>query len=444
MFSAATYQRRRQALSERVTSGLLFLPGNGESPMNYAGNDYPFKQDSNFRYFAGHNQPDLALTVDAASGESKLWGDDISLDHIIWMGEQPSIAELAQACGATYGGTRSELTTLLEKHRAEVRYLPPYRAPRKQYLHETLGHCDQADETFIRAVVDLRSVKSAEELEQMEIAVRTSLDMHAAAQRHAAPGQKEAHTAGILEGIAISAGGRLAYPAIVTRNGQVLHNHYHGNVLQRGDLLLIDAGAEAPSGYAGDLTRTFAVGQPLTERQRAVYDIVQRAREESIAAVRPGVPFRDLHLEAGRIIARGMEDLGLMKGDVDEAVAAGAHALFMPHGLGHMIGLDVHDMEDLGEDLVGYDEEVQRSTQFGTRNLRLGRRLREGFVVTIEPGIYFIPALIDRWRAEGAHGAFIDYAELEGYRDFGGIRLEDNVVVTAGGRRVLGEAHRTV
>ena len=439
MFSAATYQQRRQALADQLPTGLLLLPGNGESPMNYAGNDYPFRQDSNFRYFAGHNQPDLALTIDAATGESRLWGDDISLDHIIWMGDQPSIADLAARIGAERGGTSAELTALVERRAAEVRYLPPYRAARKQYLHEHVGHCDRPDAELIRAVIALRSVKSEEEIGQMELAVRTSLQMHAAAERTAAPGQLEAMTAGVVEGIAVAAGGRLAYPAIVTRNGHVLHNHYHGNVLQRGDLLLIDAGAEAPSGYAGDLTRTFAVGQPLTGRQQSIYDIVQQARAECTAAVKPGVAFRDVHAQAGRIIATGLKELGLMKGDPDEAVAAGAHALFMPHGLGHMIGLDVHDMEDLGEDLVGYDETYRRSEQFGTRNLRLGKELQAGNVITIEPGIYFIPALIDRWRAEGTHKAFIDFAAVAAYRDFGGIRLEDNVVITAGGRRVLGE-----
>lgn len=438
MFPAATYQARRQTLAAAIPSGLALILGNGESPMNYAGNDYPFRQDSNFRYFAGHARPDLALTVDAA-GRSQLWGDDVSLDHIVWMGEQPAVRELAAAVGADYGGTRAQLAELLTRHADEVRYLPPYRAARRDYLRATVGHHDRPDGDLVRAVIAQRSVKSAAEIAEMEKAVRTSLQMHAAARRHAAPGQLEAAAAGVVEGIAVAAGGRLAYPAIVTRNGHVLHNHYHGNVLEAGDLLLIDAGAETPSGYAGDLTRTFAVGRPLTDRQRAVYNIVDRARTEAIAAARPGVANFDLHLGAGRTIAAGLKDLGLIKGDPAEAVAAGAHALFMPHGLGHMIGLDVHDMEDLGEDLVGYDAEFTRSEQFGTRNLRLGKRLAEGYVITVEPGIYFIPVLIDRWRAEGKHADFIDYEALAAYRDFGGIRLEDDVVITAEGSRTLGE-----
>lgn len=437
MFSAQTYTERRQALAASIPSGIILILGNREAPMNYTDNVYPFHQDNNFRYFAGHNIPDLALTIDT-NGKSSLWGDDISLDHVVWMGEQPSVAELATRIGAIRGGTLAELSALLKKHPKEIHFLPPYRAERVAYLKEQLGAAAGASEELIRAVVGLRSIKTAEELAQMDIAVNTSMKMHAAAQAHAAPGQLEAEVAGLIEGIAISADGRLSYPAIVTRNGHVLHNHYHGNILQKGDLLLIDAGAETPSGYAGDITRTFSVGAPMTAKQQDIWNIVDKAKTDSIAALRPGVTYRSIHDDAGRIIATGLKDLGLMKGDVDEAVAAGAHALFMPHGLGHMIGLDVHDMEDLGEDYVGYDEEISRSPQFGTRSLRLGRRLQAGFALTVEPGIYFIPALIDRWRADGTCADFINFSVLEAYRDFGGIRLEDNVVVTEGGFRVLG------
>ncbi|MEO0732561.1 MAG: M24 family metallopeptidase, partial [Bacteroidota bacterium] len=326
----------------------------------------------------------------------------------------------------------------LKQHAKEVHFLPPYRAERVAFLQEHLGATAGANVGLIRAVVALRSVKSAEELEEMDKAVKTSLKMHAAAEAHAAPGQLEAEVAGLIEGIAISAGGRLSYPAIVTRNGHVLHNHYHGNVLEKGDLLLIDAGAEAPSGYAGDITRTFPVGASLSEQQQAIYDIVDTAKRLCIASLYPKIKFRDVHTQAGRLITEGLQALGLMQGDLDEAVAAGAHALFMPHGLGHMIGLDVHDMEDLGEDYVGYDDKVKRSEQFGTRSLRLGRKLEAGFTLTVEPGIYFIPALIDRWRAKGTCADFINFSALEAYRDFGGIRLEDNVVITEYGSRILG------
>lgn len=437
MFDPSTYSQRRNRLAAAVPVGLLLIAGNREAPMNYADNTYPFRQDSNFRYFAGHNLPDLMLTVDGGTGKSRLWGNDIRLDHVVWTGEQPAVADLAERIGAERGGTLSELSGLLKKHRDEVHFLPPYRAERKAYLKEHLGANAGASVELTKAVIGLREVKSTEELRQMSTAVATTMKMHAAARDHAAAGQLEADTAGLIEGIAISGGGRLAYPAIVTRNGHVLHNHYHGNVLKKGDLLLIDAGAEAPSGYAGDITRTFAVGAPMTEKQQAIYDIVDRAKTDSIAALRPGVTNLSVHLRAGRRVAAGLKDLGLMKGDVDEAVAAGAHALFMPHGLGHQIGLDVHDMEDLGEDLVGYDDTVKRSTQFGTRNLRLGKELREGFALTVEPGIYFIPALIDRWRADGTCADFIDFAALATYRDFGGIRLEDNVAITKDSHLVL-------
>lgn len=438
MFASTTYTTRRKQLAEMVDTGLIFLPGNGEAPMNYTDNVYPFKQDSNFRYFAGHNIPDLALTIDAITGKSLLWGNDISLDHVVWMGEQPSVAELAKRVGAERGGSLADLANLLRKHAKQVHFLPPYRADRKLYLAEHLGVAAGASEELTRAVIVLRSIKSPEEAEQMDLAARTSMAMHAAAEAHAAPGQLEAEVAGLIEGIAISANGRLSYPAIVTRNGHVLHNHYHGNTLQKGDLLLIDAGAEVPSGYAGDITRTFAVGAPMSTKQQDIRDIVQKALLDCTAAVRPGVTYQSIHLDAGRIITSGLKALGLMKGDVDEAVAAGAHALFMPHGLGHMIGLDVHDMEDLGEDLVGYDDKVKRSTQFGTRSLRLGRELQTGFAITVEPGIYFIPALIDQWRADGTCADFINFGKLDAYRDFGGIRLEDDVLVTKSGSRVLG------
>lgn len=437
MFSPQTYSDRRTRLANDVQSGLIFLPGNAEAPMNYTDNTYPYRQDSNFRYFAGHAIPDLSLTIDAATGQSRLWGNDISLDHVVWMGEQPSVEDLAKAIGADRGGTLQDLSRLLKAHKTEVKFLPPYRADRKVFLKKHLGARAGADEGLIRAVIEQRSVKSSEELEQMSIAVSTSMAMHAAAKSHAAPGQLEHETAGLIEGMAIAGGGRLAYPAIVTKNGHILHNHYHGNILKKGDLLLIDAGASSTSGYAGDITRTFAVGAPMTTKQSDIYAIVAKAKTDCIASLRPGITNRSVHDAAGRIIFAGLKALGLTKGDPDEAVAAGAHALFMPHGLGHMIGLDVHDMEDLGEDLVGYDEQVQRSTQFGTKNLRLGRELKEGFAITVEPGIYFIPALIDRWEADGTCGGFINFTRLKPYYDFGGIRLEDNVALTKAGSRTL-------
>ena len=433
----ATYTERRRRLAELIDTGLIVLPGNHEAPMNSAGNPYPFRQDSSFRYFTGLNQPGLLLTIDAETGESLLYGNEATLDDAIWMGEQPTLTELAERAGLATGGNWE--TALDAVCYAEVvHYLPLYREERRRVLRQCINHSSRPSEELIRAVVRLRSVKSAEEIAELDRAAALSMEMHAAARAHAGPGMREAEVAGLIEGMAVAAGGRLAYNAIVSREGHILHNHSHHNVLKEGDLLLIDAGAETRAGYAGDITRTFAVGAEMTERQRAVYDIVDGTKRQVIEQLRPGVAYRELHDYSARLIAEGLSGLGLMKGNAEDAVVAGAHALFYPHGLGHMIGMDVHDMEDLGEDLVGYDDEFKRSTQFGTRNLRLGRRLQEGFAVTVEPGIYFIPILIDRWRAEKKHMDFINYEAVEAYRDFGGIRLEDDVVITADNCRVLG------
>lgn len=447
MFSATTYQKRRHLLAQDVNSGLILLPGNGEAPLNCPDNIYPFRQDSSFRYFAGVNQADLTLVINADDGSSSLYGDDITLDHIVWMGEQPSIRELANRSGIDKIGSLANLATLLTNTSQQVHYLPAYREARFRQLQDWLGISRPNVEAnfsveLIKAVIKQRSIKSAEEVAEMEIAVATTRRMHHSAMDLASPGITEAFVAGLIEGMAIQDGGRLAYPAIVTRNGHILHNHYHGNELNTGDLLLIDAGAESASGYAGDITRTCCVGRELDNQQRPIYDLVKKAEEDIIADLKPGVPYRDYHLRAGEIIAAGLKDIGLMKGDPAEAVAAGAHALFMPHGLGHMIGLDVHDMEDLGEDLVGYNDDIKRSEQFGTRSLRLGRKLEAGFVITVEPGIYFIPALIDRWKADGLHKDFINYDALPAYRNFGGIRIEDNILITESGNRVLGTGIR--
>lgn len=363
------------------------------------------------------------------------------------MGEHPSIKELANWVGIDHTGSSSDLQKALTATKQRVHYLPPYRDQRSRQLQSLLGldwtsAGGNASLELIRAVVAQRSIKSAEEIEEMIIAVNTTRRMHHAAMEMARPGMLESEVAGQIEGIAISAGGRLSYPAIVTKNGQILHNHDHSNKLSAGDLLLIDAGAESPSGYAGDITRTFCVGRAMSEQQQAIYDIVKQAEEDIIRDLKPGVAYQDYHRQSSQIIAEGLKSLGLMLGDPAEAVAAGAHALFFPHGLGHMIGLDVHDMEDLGEDHVGYDEHSQRSDQFGTAYLRLGRALEAGFVITVEPGIYFIPALIDQWQAEGKFKDFINYDALAAYRNFGGIRIEDNVLITESGSRVLGEPIR--
>ncbi len=448
MFSKETYTSRRRALMERLqeAGGLVLLMGNGEVGMNYAANPYPFRQDSTFLYFFGLDRPGLHALIDLDAGTSAVFGTDFTLDDIVWMGPQPTLKELAERCGVSSTGTPEELARQLGEACTQgrtVHYLPPYRAENKILLSEWLGRPigglgEGVSEALVRAVVSLRSRKSSEEVAEMERAVEITGRMHIAAMKAAREGKKEAELAGIVEGIAIAAGGRLSYPAILTVNGQTLHNHYHGNTLQKGQLVLGDFGAETAMHYAGDITRTFPVANKFTPLQRDLYQLVLQIENDAIASLRPGLPYKEVHLQAARQLARGLTDLGFMKGNPEDAVEAGAHALFFPHGLGHMIGLDVHDMEDLGEDYVGYSETVQRSSQFGTAYLRLGRELEPGFVLTVEPGLYFIPELMDKWQGDGLHTDFIDYDKVQGLRNFGGIRIEDNVLITEEGHRVLG------
>lgn len=373
-------------------------------------------------------------------------GDDATLDDIVWTGPVPLIAELAEKAGLKASCTVQEGLTKMSsavKAGAKLHYLPPYRQERVRLLSELLGQSLTAVEqgpstALVAAVIELRNHKGPEELAQMEAALQTTKAMHLAAMQETAVGWLEADVAGRVEGIAIGGGGRLAYPCIATVHGEILHNHAHHNRLEPGQLLLLDTGASSVMHYAGDITRTYPVAEQFTAQQAEIYELCLQAQLAAVAALRPGLPFRDVHLLAATEIARGLTALGLMQGDPAEAAAAGAHALFFPHGLGHLIGLDVHDMEDLGEDEVGYSATVRRSDQFGTRSLRLGRALEEGFTLTVEPGIYFIPALIDRWEAEGLHREFINYGKLAAYREFGGVRIEDNYVITSGGSRLLG------
>jgi Xaa-Pro aminopeptidase len=447
MFKKEIYLQRRKGLQEQLDSGLVVLLGNEESPMNYKDNTYHFRQDSNFLYYVGIDQAHLAVVIDIDEGQTILYGDELTIDHIVWMGPQPSLQELAGRSGigsvTGYGQLAEKLKAAKDFGRT-IHYLPPYRGEEIIKLHQWLNASvdevqGDASEDLIRAVIAQRAIKTAEEVAELEKAVTISGAMHVAAMKAARAGKKEAELAGIIEGIAIGAGGRLSFPAILTVNGQTLHNHYHGNTLQEGQLVLGDFGAENAMHYAGDITRTYPVANQFTIQQKEIYTIVLKALNDSIEACKPGVPYQQIHLGAAKIIASGLKDLGLMTGDVEEAAAAGAHALFFPHGLGHMLGMDVHDMEGLGEDLVGYDDTVQRSDQFGTRSLRLGRALQPGFVLTVEPGIYFIPELIDLWKAEGKFTDFIAYDKLEAYRSFGGIRIEDDVLITEKGSHVLGK-----
>jgi Xaa-Pro aminopeptidase len=447
MFEENIYTTRRNSLQKFFKDGIAFFPGNDESSMNYPGNTYHFRQDSSFLYFFGLDQPGLAGLIDFETGDEYIFGNDITMEDIIWMGNQPSVAERASMAGINKTLPYDKLDGVIKKiikQKKKIHYLPPYRGETIIKLAGMLSVPASnvksgASVDLIKAVVSLRSVKEDVEINEIEKMVDVAYEMHTSAMKMARPGIYEREIAGRIEGIAVSHGGGISFPIILSINGQILHNHYHGNLLKKSRLMVVDAGAESCNGYASDITRTSPVGGKFTSDQKEIYKIVLAANTESIKGISPGIPFRNVHLNSARIIAEGLKDLGLMKGNIDKAVKAGAHALFYPHGLGHMLGLDVHDMEGLGEDYVGYDSSVKRSTQFGTAYLRLAKKLKPGYILTIEPGIYFIPALIDQWKAEKIFREFINYDKVEKYRDFGGIRIEDNVLVTIKGHRVLGK-----
>jgi Xaa-Pro aminopeptidase len=447
MFQPSTYQARRARLKKDLQSGLALFLGNNELGMNYAGNTYHFRQDSNFLYFFGLDKPGLAAIIDVDNDREIIFGDDPSIEDVVWMGAMPRLKTLAEQVGVPEVLPSRRLSAFVKKARRSgqtIHFLPPYRHDNMLQLKTMLNipiarEKTAASEALIRAVVAQRSYKSAEEVADMERAVNVTGAMHVAAMKAARIGQIEAELAGMVEGMAVSAGGNLSYPVILSVHGQILHNHYHGNTLQNGQMVLGDFGAETALHYAGDITRTFPVDRRFTPKQREIYEIVLDAEVSAIASLKPGVLYRDVHLAAARRMAEGLKSLGLMQGNLDEAVAQGAHALFFPHGLGHMIGLDVHDMEDLGEKYVGYSDAVTRSTQFGTAYLRLARALEPGFVLTVEPGIYFIPQLIDQWRRKNLFADFINYQTVAKYRNFGGIRIEDNVLITENGHRILGD-----
>lgn len=441
LFSAETYRKRRETLKEKVGSGLCIFLANGESPMNYKGNPYSYRQDSNFLYYFGLSMPGIGGVIDIDNDQSVLFGDDPSMEDIVWTGPVDSIGELAARIGADKIRSYSELDDALLGR--EVHFLPPYRMDNVVRLSELLGKSipeiqNGASEKMTRAVISQRSIKSAEEVVQIEEALEITHAMHTRAVSTARKGMKEAVLSGVARGISLAHDCDVAYPVILSKNGHILHNHGHHNMLQDGDIIVADMGSENKMFYASDITRTFPVSNKFTEKQKEIYRIVLDAEEESIRKCTSGIPYQEVHLFASHVIASGLKGLGLMRGDVDEAVREGAHALFFPHGLGHMMGLDVHDMEDLGEDLVGYSDQVKRSGQFGTAYLRLGRALEPGFVLTVEPGIYFIPELISQWEQEKKFEQFINYEEVKKWTDFGGIRIEDNVLVTENGPKILG------
>lgn len=447
MFKKNTYINRRKALHNKGLKGIGLVLGNLESSMNYPDNTYHFRQDSSFLYFFGLDFPGLAGVLDFDSGEDYIFGNDVDIEDIIWMGKQVSLKENAARVGIENTAPFNKLFDFIStaiKQKRKIHFLPPYRGENKMILEQLLEISsfrvqEYSSIEFIKAVIAIRSVKENDEIIEIEKACATGYDMHVTVMKMAQPGVMEQKIAGTIEGIAIAGGTMPSFPIILTQHGETLHNHSHDGVLEKGNLILTDAGAESLSHYASDFTRTIPVGGKYTRKQREIYEIVLAANNTGHKLTKPGVTYLSVHLAVAEVIAAGLKDLGLMKGDVKEAVKSGAHAMFFPHGLGHMMGLDVHDMEDLGQIYVGYDDEIQPVDQFGTAYLRLGKKLKPGYVITNEPGIYFIPDLIDKWQHEKINNEFINFDKVNEYRDFGGIRLEDDVLVTETGSRFLGK-----
>ena len=447
MFKSSVYTKRRERLHSLMKSGIALFIGNDESPMNYPANTYHFRQDSDFLYLFGLDLPGFAGLMDFDTGKDWIFGNEFDLDDIIWMGPQPSVKELAARCGVANTGSPAELEKItgdaVSKKR-RVHFLPPYRGESKMKLGSFLKEnpCKMktlASPELIKAVVSMRSIKEEIEVEEIEKALDITYDMHVTAMKMCRPGVREKEIFGTIEGIALAKGCGTAFPIILSMDGQTLHNHSHDNILKKGRMMVSDAGAESALRYSSDITRTTPVGGTFSTKQKEIYEIVLKANTESIKAAKPGISNLDVHLNACRIIASGLKELGLMKGDIDEAVRAGAHALFMPHGLGHMMGLDVHDMESLGENYVGYSEEVKRSEQFGLAFLRFALPYKPGHVLTVEPGCYFIPELIERWRSSDKFTDYINYGKIDGYKEIGGVRIEDDLLITSKGSRVLGK-----
>ncbi len=447
MIPKEVYVKRREQLRAAMNDGIAIILGNPDSPMNCAANILHYRQDSNFLYFFGIDHPGFAGVFDIDNNKDYLFGDDVDIDDIIWMGPQPTVKEQAAVFGLENTAPFAELATFVKEAidaGRKIHFLPVYRAENQILINELTGVPvrevkAQASEELIKAIVALREIKDEYEIAELERAAKIGYEMHVTAMKMAKEGVYEREIAGEVEGISLRAGGMLSFPAIVSRRGETLHNHEHGNLLKNGDLLLVDCGAETDTHYASDNTRVTPIGGKFTQKQREIYEIVLAGMDKGHELIRPGVTYQSVHLEVCKVMVAGLKKIGLMKGDVDAAVKAGAHALFLPHGLGHMMGMDVHDMEDLGENYVGYDDKVSRIDQFGTAYLRLGKELKPGFVLTNEPGIYFIPALIDKFQKENLHTEFINYDKVNEYRDFGGIRLEDDVLVTETGSRIIGE-----
>ena len=447
MFDSKIYSKRRKLLKKEFSNGILLFLGNTELPMNYPQNVFHFRQDSTFLYFFGLNEPRMAAIIDIDHNKEIIFGDDVEIEDIIWTGPIPLLKDKIDKVGVTNCAPFKEFIAYVEKAKNEnrkIHFLPPYHPNNQILLNSILGIPfkelkQNASLEFIKAIVNLRSVKGKEEIKEIESGMKTAYKMFTKAMKMAKPGMYEYEVAGVMEGIARSKNGSLSFPTILSVRGEILHGHYHNNEMKEGDLLLIDAGFETPNGYATDHTRVVPVSGKFTQKQKEIYQIVLDSQLAAINAIKPEATYKSIHLLACKVIVEGLKKLGLMKGDAEEAVKAGAHAFFLPHGLGHMMGLDVHDMEDIGQIYVGYDNEVRPSEQFGTAYLRMGRKLQAGFIITVEPGIYFIPELFKLWKSENKFSEFINYNKVEEYLGFGGIRLEDDVLVTETGYKILGK-----
>ncbi len=446
MFNKEIYVGRRDQLRGKLKSGIILMLGNSEVPYNYRSNTYAFRQDSSFLYYFGLNHADYVGVMDIDAGTDCIYGEDYSLESIIWMGNVPTVKEQADSVGVSATASLSELGKMIGnaiKQGRKIHFLPPYRAESVLQLSRLLGVSPErinqyVSEDLIKAVVSMREHKSVEEINEMIRACDIGYEMHTAAMRHTRVGGTEREVAGVIEGITKQKGAGVSFHCIVSQHGETLHNHDHSGTLEDGRLLLVDAGAETTMNYCSDFTRTLPVSGRFSPLQRDIYEIVQKAFETGISMVKPGVFFKDVHLAAASVVAEGLIDLGYMKGSVSDAVENGAHAMFFPTGLGHMIGLDVHDMEGLGENYVGYNFDIERSSQFGLCNLRMAKRLEPGHVVTVEPGIYFIPQLAETWAKQNINSNFIDFEKVRTMYNFGGIRIEDCINVTSDGFKILG------
>ena len=449
MFSKETYVNRRAELKKLVKSGIIILFGNNESPANFPANGYyPFRQDSTFLYYFGPKRDGLVGVIDVDNDKELLIGNDIDIDDIVWYGSVDSVHDMAEHAGVKESAPMKQLQVICDnamKEKRTIHFLPPYRHDTMIQIFDLLGihpskQREAASVELIKAVVKMRSTKEQQEIEEIERACAIGYKMHTTAMRVTKPGVTEKYVGGQVNGIANSYGAMVSFPTIFSQHGEIMHGNPSMAVLESGRLALCDCGGETMEHYCSDNTRTFPVNGKFTQRQLEIYSIVEDCHDLALKISKPGVKYFDVHMDVCRLMTDRLKELGLMMGDTEEAVRAGAHAMFLPHGLGHMMGMNVHDMEGLGQTYVGFDDETRPNLeQFGTNCLRMGRRLEEGFVVTDEPGIYFIPALIDEWRAKGLHKDFINYEKLETYKDFGGIRIEDDILITSDGCRFLGE-----